>query len=163
MTLTTHIRIIEPYPVQDILDECNRIVGISNPKQSDEVVPHSEDGTRWLMNEPGQGFPAWFIVRYGADAPIKEDLSDWEDELPENMPVEYSISLSFDTTYGYQADNGAGCSDLHAWIISELAPWLDERGLTWYWENEFTGEWFRGRYDLDQLGDAERGCLYAKA
>lgn len=160
MTLTTRIRIIEPYHAQAVMDEACRIIGAHNPIQKHEPVNYYEDGRWEIRNEAGQGYPALVWLYYGADAPLK----GFDDEPV--SPQEFAIELCFDTIYGY-SENGAGCHDLHAWIIRELAPWLDARGLTWAWCDEFTGEWFQGnRTDASQaidglatFGDPDKGAL----
>ncbi len=149
MTLSTSIRIIEPHPVQEIFDVCNALLGAVSPKTSHEDCPY-DPGLRQIMNEPGQGYDAWLIVEYGADSPIPA-----VDGAPE-----CAIDVDFDTSYSYQNDNGGGCADLHAWFIRELGRGLDARGLTWYWQNEFTGEWHPSSDPVTSLGNPEKGALF---
>jgi hypothetical protein len=152
MTLTTHIRIIQPYSVPEIHTELCRIIGAENPIVHHGPDKYSEQGAWCMRNRAGQGFLAIVDVNYGPDAPLHRNSYELD------SPEEFSIDVSLDTTYGYTADNGASCSDLHAWIIQELGAWLDDRGLDWYWLNEYTGEWHH-RFDdpLTELGSPERG------
>jgi hypothetical protein len=46
---------------------------------------------------------------------------------------------------------------LHASLVAQLGGWLDERGVRWAWENEFTGEIHIGdRYE--RLFDLLKGA-----
>jgi hypothetical protein len=160
MTLTTRIRIIEPYHAQAVMDEACRIIGAREPVQSHGPAAYMDDGRWEIRNAPGQGYPALVWLYYGVDAP----LMAYGDE---SGPQEFAIELCLDTEYGYHADNVAGCHDLHAWIIRELAPWFDGIGLRWAWCDEFKGEWFWGnRHDTSQaidglagFGDPDKGAL----
>lgn len=161
MTLSTRIAIIEPTPVREVFDECRRLIG-----GQEAAYKHNEHSKTYghgvYMNEPGQGLPAWLIVHYGVDAPLMpDDESDYEDDDRSSSPSPngWSIEIDFDTTYGYQADNGAGCSDLHAWLIQELGRWCKDRDLTWCWYHEFTGTWHPSSHPVTILGDPELGRL----
>lgn len=179
MTLTTKMRIIEPHPIKPVWAELNRLIGSTGARTKEyhqgEAYFTPTNGTPpWLcrnnqiLNEPGQGFPALIDIEWGADGPLNDELSCDED----NCPAEYgtcdnpdhlarksydgpvaSIEMSFDTPYGYRAANGAGCSDIHAYIIYEMGKWLTARDLTWWWYDEFRGEWHEGFAELGQLGN----------
>jgi hypothetical protein len=152
MTLTTRIRIIEPYHAQAVMDEACRIIGAREPVQSHGPDAYIDDGRWEIRNASGQGFPALVWLYYGADAPLK----GYDDEP--NGPQEFAIELCIDTIYGYHAENGADCSDLHAWIVDEIGRWLDDKRLTWHWYNEYLGDWNRSTDDRTTLGDATIGA-----
>jgi hypothetical protein len=76
------------------------------------------------------------------------DVDDHNEYISQN-PTQNgwgAIEVTFDTAYGYRFEEGENCSQLHARLVAQLGNWLDERGLPWKWQNEYTGEWF-DRYD----------------
>jgi hypothetical protein len=154
MTLTTRLAIVEPTPVREVFDECRRLLG------GERARYRHEEGS--YCNEMSQGLPAWLDITYGVDAPL---TPDWEyagdpDERRYWPPVdEWSIVVSLDTAYAYRGPHGGGCGDLHAWLIREVGRWLSERGLSWYWYDEFNAEWHPSSDPVTLLGDPERGRL----
>ena len=151
MTLLTKLVIVEPTPVREVFDECRRLLG-----GEDAVFFHKEGG---YHNKSGQGLPALLSVAYGVDAPLVPD-PEYPDERDAYPPVDaWSIEVCLETAYAYRAPNGAGCSDLHAWLIQQIGRWLTDRGLTWCWRNEFTGEWHPSSVATTELGNPERGRL----
>lgn len=158
MTLTTHVRVLDPYPVREIFDWCTNLVGGDDPSFKGKRPSFSEGtsiygaGSRHIGNTPWQGLEALIWLDYGADGDL-ENPADYPD-----APT-CAIQVSFDTPYGYNNAKGAGCADLHAWIIQEFGRWLDEHHLRWAWENEFTGTWHTGYEDLPTFGDPEKGTF----
>lgn len=148
MTLATKMVIVEPTPYRPIFDEARRLIGAEHGEY--------EEGPCGIENKWGQGFVSWIGVRHGGDAPMKP----YDDDDARDYPVpEWSIEVSFDTAYGYRAANGAGCSDLHAWLVQGVGRWLTDRGLTWYWFREYDGSWHPSSTPVTLLGDPERGRL----
>lgn len=143
MTLKTSIAIHEPMPVKEVYDYCRGL--LATPAEVEPITDDGSPGRRYLANPGGIGLAAWLWVNYGADGPLLDLASDDDDAPSKNGWA--SIEVTFDTAYSYREPNGAGCSDLHAWLVTELGRWLDERGKTWQWENEFTGDWHE-RFDL---------------
>lgn len=137
-----------------------------------EAVEHATTG-EW-GNRIGQGLPAILKVIYGADGPIPVDRYDCEaehewcecppggahrvDELRQFEP--FTIEVWLDTAYGYRADNGAGCGDLHAYMIASAAAWLAGQpgspGVVW--TNGETGITSDTLDRLHELGDPVKGC-----
>jgi hypothetical protein len=180
MTLTTRMRIIEPHPVKPIWDELRRLVGgehasfterrrgdyMWEPTKKSPSPPRFENNR--YANEPAQGLPAWIDMEWGADGLLDDgpgycfredcpdsDCLDPSHREPDDTP-KASIELSFDTTYGYK-HCGASCSDLHAYLIFEMGKWLTERNLTWWWYDEFKGEWHLGNEKLGEFGNPLKG------
>lgn len=156
MTLHTRIAIVEPTPVREVFDACRRLIG------GEQAHFRHTDGS--YRNEMSQGLPALLWVDYGTDAPLVPD-SEYVDDPDERgyfPPVdEWSIVVHVDTAYTYRADNGAGCDDLHAWLVQQLGAWLRDRGLSWYWYHEYAGEWHPSTDSVVLLGDPDRGRLSA--
>lgn len=150
MTLTTHMRIVQPTPIRPLFKHCNQLLGAVNP----ETEVH--DDRMW--NVPDQGFPALLHLEWGPDGKLPREDDGFEGGA-ERIP-EAAIDVSFDTMYRYRADNGATCNDLHAYLVRELGSHLDDLGLDWYWEHEYSGEWFHRFDQLEKLGDAEKGDLH---
>lgn len=160
MTLSTRVRIIEPTAVREVFDYARGLLGAQEATWEDKEW---YDGDRAILNEPGQGFAAWLIVRYGGGGLLHQeecDCAEWVEDGQCHCPPVGSVELDFDTAYGYQAENGAGCADLHAWLVREMGEWLSARGLDWWWYDELQGEWHHGITPaLERFGDAERGRL----
>lgn len=149
MTLATHIAIADPVPAGDLFAYCRTLLGAEAAKFTDE--PGS------LSNQLGQGFAAWVHVEYGGDGPLIDEWAD-DSEKP-RWPEPVLLEVTFDTGYGYQAENGAHCGDLHAWLVVEVGRWLDQHRARYYWQHEETGAWFEGRVDVAKRGDVELGRL----
>lgn len=167
MTLNTTIAIHEPMPVEDVYAFCRTLLGTP-----DDIKPtrHDSDYRRCksIGHPMGVGLPALLDIYYGADGPLGAWRGDEDETDPESLAYFAedferngwsSIVVTFDTGYAYREPNGAGCSDLHAWLVTQLGRWLDERGKTWKWENEFTGEWHDRFEGLDDFGNVEVGAI----
>lgn len=155
MTLSTDLVIADPLGPRSLFDHALGLVAAD----FDGEPSWADDGAR-LRTTPGQGLAAILSVTYATDGPLEPD----EDDSHPAPFGAYCVRVNFDTAYGYQGDNGAGCEDLHAWLVAELARWLDDRGITrWAWQNEFTGAWYGPGESLSALGDPERGRLATNA
>jgi len=104
---------------------------------ADDNYQYDIDPETWMTSgyyasvisaKPGQGLPAWLIV---------------------SVEPAGLIRISYDTAYGYKMDNGAGCGDLHAWLIAQLALKYAPNA-TMLWQNEFNGNWQEIIYDYLQ-------------
>lgn len=94
----------------------------------------------------GQGLGAIWEVTYGDDGPLNWPPLEWredgEEPEPESLPVHF-VSANLDTAYGY-SNGGAGCGDLHAFLLREIGAWLDASGADeWAWLHEERGTWHR--------------------
>lgn len=137
-----------------------------------ETPEHATTG-EW-GNRIGQGLPAILEVTYGADGPIPVSYYDCEagpewcecapgsphivDDLRQYEP--FTVKVWMDTTYGYRADNGAGCGDLHAYMIASVAAWLAEQpgSPSIVWTNGETDITSDSLDRLHELGDPVKGC-----
>lgn len=171
MTLTTRVRIIEPTPVKPVFDAARALLGAEDATWHHETVGTygaRNDNYRNGAYRNGLGFDALLWVSYGSDAPLADYPCEDYDCTPERhrCPPEASIEVVFDTVYSWRTDAGAGCDDLHAYLVGQLGRWLDEWRLTWFWQDEYRGDWHRGTEGLAEFGRAEllegeilgRGC-----
>jgi hypothetical protein len=186
MTMSTSVYIREPVSperlfrfMQSLLsggpqDDYHRPPGqpYTRPDGSTWEPPEMDTHGQW-GNRIGQGLPAIIEVEYGADGPLVVNHYDCEAE-PEWCECEpggphivdplrqwepLTVKAWFDTAYSYTAPNGAGCGDLHAFLVSSIATWLDAQpgspGFVWSnGETDITSD------TLDQihrLGDPLRG------
>lgn len=144
MTLDTRVRIHDPLDPRDVFAHARLLIGADASKRSD----WSGNALRML---PGQGLPGLLYVYHGPDGgPLR---SDGEPDAPAGF-----VEASLDTAYGYRASNGATCGDLHAWFVTRLGEWLDERGVKWSWYDESADEWHEGADGLDDFGDTSIGA-----
>jgi hypothetical protein len=159
MTVTTHVRVVEPTPVKPIFDYARRLLGAE--KAAFEQSKHWALNNLVYANSIDQGYAASLWVSYGPDGPLDTDpCEDLEEGLRpgQEHPPRRSIQISFDTApLNYYPDNGASPSDLHAWLIREIGQWLSDRNLTWWWYQ--IGVWTKGPAARSWLGDADRGAL----
>jgi hypothetical protein len=179
VTLKTSVAIGVPTDVVELFQFCRVLVDTPDGAPFDhEACSDWRPGQRQILNHGGIGADAWLWIYYGADGPIPPHAHDefcsvelggkydtTQEQIDEHAawvaadPTENgwaAIEVTFDTAYSYRGDNGEGCSDLHARIVTALGQWLDAKGLPWKWQNEYSGEWF-DRYDgLAEFGDAHR-------
>jgi hypothetical protein len=157
MTLSTDIYLTGPVDAKEVFDFCNSLMGAKNPSFSNEESSWSEG--RWsYLNAPGQGYNAWMGVYYRPDGPLAaedvwvEDTDVWTEDGSVYRYLDQkacTVRINFDTGYGYRDEFG-GCSELHGRYIVALHRWAEDHGATLEWQNEFTGEYFKG---LDGLSD----------
>lgn len=138
--------------------------------EPDDMNQHGEWG-----NHLGQGLPALLSVTYGADGPVVVEHYDCEAE-PEWCACEpgqphqvdplrewgpFAVHVWFDTAYSYKADNGAGCGDLHAFLVPSIAAWLDAQPGSpgFVWANGETGITSTTLAEIERLGDPIKGAL----
>lgn len=161
MTLSTDIYIHDPIEYLRVFVKMNQLLGAHEGIQWTD----SESYGSWaIRNEPMQGLPAWLWVYYTQDGqPLRADANacgdccDPEDDYHNHEPAHW-VKVNLDTGYGYSDSHGRGCADLHADLITALGQWLDEMGIGWSWENEFTGEIFQGYDGLADFGTAGKAA-----
>lgn len=154
MTLNTRIAVTTPIPdPRAVFDFARVLIGADEahtyrtlPDPSSEWAWEAEGLPRWQM-DPGQGLPALMDVEHndGKVIPLAEhETHDLAEDSNDNdlayQPTAYLVA-SFDTAYGYTANNGASCGDLHAWIIRETGRFLDSLGVSWTWYDETGSGW----------------------
>ena len=178
MTLDTRIFVLDKVDPQETFRFCRELLGATDRHTfSDEQDSTWRKGESFveptnpwtISNNPGQGLPAWLMLYYRPDAPLRtpEQAAEHDEDcnLPENSiyveewgPCDGGhhrracwLTVSFDTAYSYKDERGYGCGDLHAEYVSRLGQWLDAKGVRWEWENEFTGEVHTGYSKLIEL------------
>ena len=127
---------------------------------------HDQPGIRDRDHVIGQGFCSMYDFQYQflgypvhRSGPVTHE-DDCEPDCTWNhgeLGMDWWVEIALDTTYGYRAESPDGratwgCGDLHAAIVGVLGAFLDGRGVSWHWQNEYTGEFSRGRDGLDDLG-----------
>ncbi|TYK45225.1 hypothetical protein [Actinomadura decatromicini] len=165
MTLDTTVYVLDRIPHRDVFVKCNQILGATEATLSHDEqlrtwrrgVCKPEPGNAWhIGNDINQGLCALLDVYYRPDMPLRAADNGCEWYCDPGCGDEHSnpacwLEVSFDTTYGYRDEQGRGCGDLHASIVADLGRWLDERGVRWLWQNEFTGEIHSGYERLIDL------------
>ena len=161
MTLDTRMYVLDKIDPKLVFAKANQILGAHEGiRFTDEAEQYGRPGDWRIGNRAGQGLPALMDVQYRRDGAYRPAPSHDEDCDPdcEYAPhtLAYWLEISFDTPYGYRGDSGEGCGDLHALIVAQMGKWLDERGVRWRWQNEFTGEVHEGYGRLSDLGSNGR-------
>lgn len=178
MTLDSRIFVLDEVDPRDVFNFCRNLIGATDrhtfTDEQDKTWRKGESFVEpenpWtISNDPGQGLPAWLMLYYRPDAPLRtpEQAAEHDEDcnLPENAVyvAEWGpcggkhhrracwLTVSFDTAYSYTDERGYGCGDLHAEYIAKLGQWLDAKGVRWEWQNEFTGEVHTGYSDLIRL------------
>ena len=178
MTLDTRIFILDQVDPHETFRFCRDLLGATDQHtftdEQDSTYASGEWTVRpenpWTVsNNPGQGLPAWLMLYYRPDTPLRtaEQATEHDEDcnLPENAgyvaewgPCDGEhhrracwLAVSLDTAYGYRDERGYGCGDLHAEYVAKLGQWLDAKGVRWEWENEFTGEVHTGYTRLIDL------------
>lgn len=176
------IRTTAPTSAHEVFLYCRTLLNTPDNTPIEEDIREGErKGQRMLANPCGIGLDAWLMMYYGADGPMTHTCTEWcETEVgpakwDETGKVHHTaedvaehreyiaekpttngwatIEVSIDTGYGFMSDRGESCSQRHARFIHELGEWLDRRGCTWKWQDEYTGEWHDGREGLAEFGD----------
>jgi hypothetical protein len=161
MTLSTDLVIIEPTNPRKVFDFALSLLAEDfdgeptwDYTRKGEGNPKYPASTSHYATTCGQGLAAWLFVHHADDGPLTIADEYREDDEPRPPCDKHCIRIDWDTGYSYRGKNGEGCGDLHARMVATVGHWLDEQGLTWWWQNEFTGEWHRGAEGLDELGNA---------
>jgi hypothetical protein len=142
MTLSTAVAVRDPVPVPELFDFCRHLLGVSASVPAHERT--DADGVRLIGNPAGIGAPARLRIHYRDAArtavPRPRD--------PGAVGWVWQVNVSFVTGELWCGANGAGCQDLHAWLVSVLGGWLDERATAWRWAHNLTAKrTWRDRFD----------------
>lgn len=165
MTLDTRIVIHENTDAKELHTWINKNL----LRAPDAIFTEDEHN---INNTPGQGLAAWLMMEhnngdlierqdtnYSHEDAVKEamrwadSIEDAEESVKEDEEYyaehpQGHIELSFDTAYGYQGPGNIGCTALHTYYIIKLATeYFEPRGLTFSWQNEYSGEWAEGLDD----------------
>ena len=148
MTLNTRIYVHGPIDYREVFAKCDQLIGANGGTRF-----RDEPGV--ISNEPDQGLCAWLDVHHGDGGPYLKDPEPCDEYCEPGCDFPHDpacwLVASFDTAYSYHGADG-GCGDLHARIVAELGRWLDSKGITWSWRNEFTGDIHQGYDGLTDLG-----------
>lgn len=174
MTLSTSVAIFRAtVPPRDLFHLGRDWLGCTGKHTFREEPRHPVWGMPDAMvlgNDIGQGLPAIWEVRWKPDQPWRisehvcvrdeDGYSDDADcrEYDCDPGPACAYEVWFDTAYGYTASNGAGCSDLHAYLIRKIAEAVGEDNIAW--NADTIGEYLP-LHELPQLGDARRGMVAA--
>lgn len=135
MTLTTHVRFLDPIDPRDVWAMAQAMVGVPEGFQFEYRrvgTPMWEGSKLTYQNSgyaapPGQGAGALLDLEYG------EEGSLMQDEQEEDVPPAY-VELAFDTPYG------SGVK--HAPWIAHCINWAAEHGVrALWWQGECCEEW----------------------
>jgi len=171
MTLSTDLVIADPIEPRKVFD-----YALSLLKRGVTFEPtwHYDEPGKWHADEGsfvttcGQGLPAWLFVHHAVDGPMRrysdEEIVEWQEDDPTWQPPdlnEHCVRVNVDTAYSWHGPGGrGGCSDLHAWFVSEMWAWLTDHGISrMMWSNEYTGEWFTDIASILELGNPVLGAL----
>lgn len=167
MTLNTRVYVQGPVDLKEMFRYCQEMISVF------DVERRTADQQEWrltpevLMNEGGQGLPAWLMIYHGGERPCRteeqaaacDDCCEKDCNPADHEPPSW-YKVSFDTGYGYQGPSGMGCGDLHTLFVAKLGFWLDDRKVPWKWLNEFTGV---VHDDYESLADLSGGGRQASA
>lgn len=168
MTLSTHVYLLTEADPHDVFFECRRLLGAGDHVEWFDNEPEKWTDYHVLRNRAGSGLNALLWLRYQPGEMLRASNACDEDCEPDctrqwHTPPHW-IDLDFDTAYGFSDEYG-GCGALHARLVFELGGWLDERGIMWAWQNEFSGEVHVGdkyAHLQDLLGDGQRAMRWFK-
>jgi hypothetical protein len=134
-------------------------------QKGDEMYRHAKTGEPILEDDNeyrttlGQGLGCIWEVTYAVDGPLVWPPLKWRDDDdepdPNSLPV-HLVSANFDTAYGYRDVSGAGCADLHAFLLREIGLFI--RDARWSWMHEEKGSW-HGPNEICLRGDPDRSVL----
>lgn len=156
MTLCTHVLIREPVDAMTVFAKCRDLLGAT---EKTEARLYFHNTGNWLVgNKIAQGLPALLDIEFRPGAPLRtpEQSAEHEDWCNDDCDGSHHeppcwLDVSFDTAYGYQSSDGEGCGHVHVRLVSDLGLWLNDRGLSWQWQNEYTGEWHDGSEGFEPL------------
>ena len=155
MTLNTSMMILDPFNPEATWAFLNERLIHHSTDWPEGKIPEMQIGPRYTLgsgednwvrtfNHLGQGLCAALDL----DIPIGGEPADYylrfaepDDDFTDPRHTLCYGMVSWDTTYGYRDDQGRSCSDLHRELTAELGAWLDEQGIDWLAQNEFSGRW----------------------
>lgn len=169
MTLNTEIYLHGTVGIPEFFEFCQRALlafdeqarSLGDVEWADKEG-YFDKSTRERSNKIGQGLPAILKLTYRPDVPLLavEQAAEHDEYCNEDGDCDgtghkppHWACVNLDTAYGWRdSARGWRCGDLHAALIRLFGGYLDERGVAFSWENEFTGEVHDGYNNLDGLG-----------
>lgn len=174
MTLSTTVRILRAtVPPRDLFHLGRGWLGCTDQHAYDERPMHPVYGMPDALvigNKIGQGLPAIWEVRWKPDQPwrmtehvcVRDENGNSADRDCDEYDCDpgpaCAYEVWFDTGYAYQGDNGAGCADVHAYLIRQIAEAVGEDNILW--NTDTIGDDLP-LHELKRLGDADLGCPVA--
>lgn len=155
MTLNTSVYVHDRADTGAIFHLCRELLGAADRHTFTDEPCGYRNGEWAMAHPPGLGLPAWLMIYHRAGAFLRPDADacdgncwtpgEGEEGEPEHFhrPAMW-CEVTFDTGYAYRDEQGRGCGDLHACLVAALGQWLDTRGVTWSWVNEFDGAVYGG-------------------
>lgn len=155
MTLSTDIYITGKMDPKDLFDLVIKVItavdgvpfnienlSVETESKGDPFYGGINRDTSMIMSSPGQGLPAWVMIRWDPDGYTSEHIDPVDDdECDPYITPGHDYHLDLDTAYGYNMIDG-GCSNLHAVSIAVLGVLLPEGVNITSWRNEYTGDVF---------------------
>jgi hypothetical protein len=169
MTLDTCMYVHDEVDVHQLFHHFRTLLGaVPQHPYKDREYDWGTEGGWSIGNDIGIGLPALVRIYYRPGEPLRadgeacSDSCDPEDDYHWHKPAMW-CEVSMDTAYGYHDELGRGCGDLHAAYVAQLGQWLDERSVSWSWENEFTGDIHAGPDRYERLRDLISSAADASA
>lgn len=167
MTLNTRMYVHDEVDVGLLFHRFRELLG-AGPQHpySERESNYGMPGEWTIGNQIGIGLPALVSIDFvpgrmrHADADACTYYCD--DDYHHHHPAHW-CEVAMDTAYGYSDAKGRGCGDLHACYVAQIGQWLDERGVTWSWTNEFDGQTHGGDDRYARLVDLMTGGSEATA
>lgn len=139
MTLTTHLRFLDPIDPRDVWEMAKALV---NTPDGYEFEYRSANHPWWpgckyvdlnasIHATPGQGADALIWLEYGPEGSLLRVDGEYEDETP---PPDAYVELFLDTPYGAAVNH-------RPWIATVI-NWAAERGVrALWWQGECCSKW----------------------
>jgi len=160
MTLNTVIGLRGNLNFDEVVDYANKLIGAENPRYRAGSSEYNE-GLWEYVNTPGQGFGAWLFAYRSLEGEeetkgvwVKDVYDEDYDSVTSQEDYNVNIRLAFDTAYGYKDPVYGGCTEFHAFIILSLKEYVEERGGTLIWQNEYNGDINEGSEGMEKFLDS---------
>lgn len=136
MTMTTHVRFLEPVDPEQLFGFCRKMIGIPDEQPFKVVDDFTYGNVKSISSEPG-GFDAalWVDICTTGAPELKPEEAELYDEGRTDYDIDFFVEVSFDTTYGFRPC----CGCLHVDYIRQVQERFPEKSV-WY-IGEFDDKW----------------------
>jgi hypothetical protein len=133
-----------------LLQAVNPVYTVTGPEGIESSYGLGAYDHSTVRNRVAQGFDALVSTHHNEGQPVVwSDSDDPEDlEYYAEFP-ELRVYVVFDTAYGFRGPRNETCTDLHNSYITKMLTEFHD--LTLWWQNEYTGDWFKGADGLDEF------------